>query len=130
MKGKTFLAKDVGMVTKRASLDYDKIVLWGHGLGGITAISAGIRDKRISAMISLDPWMFPCQDDVPQMIKGLTGKQKPIQIISTEKFNSYESDTKTRSDKSQLETLEEFVEGAKDKTKIEHVIEKGLGHFN
>ena len=65
MKGKTFLAKDVGMVTKRASLDYDKIVLWGHGLGGITAISAGIRDRRISTMIGLDPWMFPCEDDVP-----------------------------------------------------------------
>ena len=101
MKGKTFLAKDVGMVTKRASLDYDKIVLWGHGFGGITAISAGIRDKRVSTMISLDPWMFPCEDDVPQMIKGLTGKQKPIQIISTEKFNSYESDAKTKSDKKQ-----------------------------
>ena len=60
MKGKTFLAKDVGLVTKRAVLDFDKLVLWGHGLGGITALSAGIRDKRVTGIVGLDPWMFPC----------------------------------------------------------------------
>jgi len=42
MHSKTFLSKDVGLVSKQATLDFDRLVLWGQGLGGIAAISTGI----------------------------------------------------------------------------------------
>ena len=59
MESKNFLEADVGLVTKRASLDFNKLVLWGQGLGGMTAISTGVQDERAKVIIGLDPWLFP-----------------------------------------------------------------------
>ena len=89
MHSKTFLSKDVGLVTKRATLDLDKLVLWGHGLGGMTAISTGIADKRAKVIIGLDPWMFPYSYEIEQKKYGVQKKEQcSLQVIMTEKFPS------------------------------------------
>ena len=43
----------------RAQLDMEKLVMSGHSFGGITAIGATMRDERIKACLSQDPWSFP-----------------------------------------------------------------------
>mmetsp|Transcript_32598 Transcript_32598/g.49847 ORF Transcript_32598/g.49847 Transcript_32598/m.49847 type:complete len:199 (-) Transcript_32598:2-598(-) len=36
----------------------DKLVSLGHSFGGITSILTGVRDKRVKACCSLDPWFL------------------------------------------------------------------------
>ena len=81
MQVKTFLSNDVGLVSKKAMLDFDKLVVWGHGFGGITALSTGIDDKRVKLVIGLDPWMFPYHKEIDKKT-GKTAAYKCL-VIST-----------------------------------------------
>ena len=73
---KTFLSKDVGLITKLARLDFDNLVMWGQGLGGMTAISTGIQDERVKAVIGLNPWMFPHQRNIAEKQYGVQKKDQ------------------------------------------------------
>ena len=71
MRSKTFLSKDVGFITKQAALDFDKLVLWGQGFGGMAAISTAIQDDRVKAVVGLNPWMFPHQRTISDKKYGV-----------------------------------------------------------
>ena len=42
--------------------DVDKICLFGHSYGAGSAVSTACRDRRIRAVVALDPWMYPAKD--------------------------------------------------------------------
>jgi predicted esterase len=43
----------------QVKIDRSKIVVAGHSFGAITALHAGLRNKEIAAVVSMDPWFFP-----------------------------------------------------------------------
>lgn len=67
-------------------LDLDKAVVVGHSFGGATALSAGINDKRIKAICTLDPWLYPMNKDC---FSGTVGPkvEKPLFILNTGSFH-------------------------------------------
>ncbi|EGR31476.1 hypothetical protein IMG5_108686 [Ichthyophthirius multifiliis] len=65
----------------RISLDVENIVLMGHSFGGVTATQSAFLDKEIKAVIGLDPWLYP-QDDQLLDLKY----KNPILYINTESF--------------------------------------------
>ena len=36
-----------------------RLVIAGHSFGGITAMSVAAKDRRIKAVATLDPWLWP-----------------------------------------------------------------------
>lgn len=54
--GEVFLNKTLGFtLVKEAGIDLDKLVVVGHQLGGLTALSASAGAKRVKAIATLDP---------------------------------------------------------------------------
>ncbi|EAR90798.1 platelet-activating factor acetylhydrolase (macronuclear) [Tetrahymena thermophila SB210] len=84
VSNKDMMAK---LFEQEVNLDTNNIVLMGHSFGGVTAVQAGMENKKFKAIIGLDPWLYPQKDSV------LTKKyNNPILIINTETFaekNSY-----------------------------------------
>ena len=61
-------------------VDKEKIVTSGHSFGGITAIRAAVLDKRVKAVLSMDPWTWIHDKDI------LEGKMKincPLIAVNT-----------------------------------------------
>jgi len=44
---------------EEAKLDLNNIVLAGHSFGGMTAIAVSMKDERIKACLTMDPWFYP-----------------------------------------------------------------------
>jgi alpha-beta hydrolase superfamily lysophospholipase len=40
-------------------IDYNKLIVAGHSMGGATAIKVASREFRARCCLTLDPWMFP-----------------------------------------------------------------------
>lgn len=63
------------------SIDCSRVVIAGHSFGAATAFYAAHKDHRISAAITMDPWMFP----LPRPFD--TDRQIPLLIINSENFH-------------------------------------------
>lgn len=62
---KTFLSKSLGFViAAEAGIDTSKLVVMGHQLGGLAALSVSAGDKRVKIVITLDPWFTPYNKEV------------------------------------------------------------------
>ena len=132
MRSKTFLSKDVGFITKQAALDFDKLVLWGQGFGGMAAISTAIQDDRVKAVVGLNPWMFPHQRTISDKKYGVQKKdQCSLQIISTERWPA-EIDKLTKYMSNQLESIEKFIKNSSSnpKANLEFIVTKGMNNLN
>lgn len=57
-----FLQHKLGL--EKVHLDLDKAVVVGHSFGGATALAAGVNDKRIKAICTHDPWLYPIHKDI------------------------------------------------------------------
>lgn len=65
--GEVFLKKTLGFtLAKEACIDLEKLVVIGHQLGGLTALSASAGEKRVKAVATLDPWLTPYSEEVTQ----------------------------------------------------------------
>ena len=136
MRLKTFLSKDVGLVTKQASLDFDKLVLWGQGFGGMAAISTGIQDDRVKAVIGLNPWMFPHQRTITDKKYGIQKKDScSLQVISTEKWPT-EIDKLMKHESSQQESVQQFINNSSafksitQNINLEYIVTKEMNNLN
>jgi platelet-activating factor acetylhydrolase len=78
-------------------LNYESIFAMGHSFGGVTSVCFGYEDDRIKAIIALDPWLFPLDNDV---IKTMN-TNKPVMFINTETFGKTHRDTNLK-EKNQL----------------------------
>jgi len=67
-------------------IDTRNIVAVGHSLGGTTAIALGRLDKRVAAVISLDPWYYPVQGDIEKGKFKFDHNSPPLLIIPTSSF--------------------------------------------
>ena len=41
-------------------LDLDKLIAGGHSFGGLSAMLAARKDKRVKALFTFDPWVWAC----------------------------------------------------------------------
>jgi len=64
-------------------LDFEKLVMAGHSMGGCTSALATSKDPRIKICLTLDPWFFGPHQKV---LSGQVTLKVPLQIIETEKF--------------------------------------------
>ena len=62
------------------------VAVIGHSFGGITALHAGINNKQVKAVVSLDPWYLPVHKLVESKRYHLSNKSPPTLIINTEDF--------------------------------------------
>jgi hypothetical protein len=46
------------------SLDIDKLIISSHSFGAMTGIRASALDKRIKAVVNLDPWLYVYRNEV------------------------------------------------------------------
>ena len=40
-------------------MDLSKLIVGGHSFGGMTAIEVAQSEKRVKAVFSFDPWLWP-----------------------------------------------------------------------
>lgn len=73
---------------KEVKIDGKSIVAAGHCQGGATCIALGRLDKRVSAVVSLDPWFFPIQSEIQKNKFKFNSSQPPLLIIPTMTFAS------------------------------------------
>ena len=50
--------------TDSMELDTNNIIMIGHSFGGVSALYTAIKneEKRIRAVIGIDPWLFPMDE--------------------------------------------------------------------
>ena len=48
----------------QCKLDMEKLVAAGHSMGGGTALKLAQADNRVKLVLTLDPWLYPIQDDI------------------------------------------------------------------
>ena len=71
--------------TSEVEIDFGKLVMAGHSMGGCTSVMAAFKDPRIKVCLTLDPWFFGPHEKV---LSGQIALKVPLQIIETEKFVS------------------------------------------
>lgn len=63
-------------------LDFGKLIVNGHSMGGITSIGLAAKDPRIKACLSMDAWFFPFSDNLP----NLSLKTTPLMQITSSTY--------------------------------------------
>ena len=115
IRSESFLTKRLGFTCDpTTSLDLDRLVVMGHKLGGLAALSVSIGDKRVKVVASIDPWFTPYSTEVQ---KGLFAVKDPTQavcMLETEHFAD-EIDKKVKEVNSQREDSELFFENSANK---------------
>ncbi len=56
------------------NLDFSRLVLGGHSMGGITTIETSHLDDRVKALFTLDPWLWKRRAEID---KGELVLQQP-----------------------------------------------------
>ena len=85
--GEVFLNKTLGFtLVKEAGIDLDKLVVVGHQLGGLTALSASAGAKRVKAIATLDPQFTPYSEEITQGKLNIKDSQQAVCILETETF--------------------------------------------
>lgn len=106
---KDFMAKTLGF--NHAKIDASSLVVAGHSFGGITALGAACEDKRIAAVVSLDPWFFPHYKELNEGKFGIKQPQQASCLIATEGFYKYRTTTYAPCDSAynQAEAFPKFI---------------------
>lgn len=65
---------------------FDKLVIGGHSLGGMTAIKVAAEDSRIKFVIGLDPWLLPCHKEIEE---GKLFISQPAMYQFTDSFHLF-----------------------------------------
>lgn len=83
-----FLSKDLPTIGEKPKIDTNKIVVLGHELGGLTAISSSIDNKKVKFAAAIDPWMFPYSTNVRSGKMKFTNQRQNCLLITTERFTA------------------------------------------
>eukprot|EP00002_Diphylleia_rotans_P000683 TRINITY_DN10356_c0_g1_i1.p1 TRINITY_DN10356_c0_g1~~TRINITY_DN10356_c0_g1_i1.p1 ORF type:complete len:469 (-),score=57.86 TRINITY_DN10356_c0_g1_i1:24-1430(-) len=116
----SFLINQIELLNKTDSMfsgtmDTACIGIMGHSFGGATSIVASFRDKRISACLSLDGWMWPIAEDIMS-----TGSPCPIAHIQAERFFS-ETQPFTKDNRMQVDNLHKSTKASSYVTTVRAV---------
>ena len=86
MSEKGFEQKKLGFA-KGVKIDVDDVVAAGHSLGGATALVVGESDKRVKAVVTMDPWLIPLKEMIEQK-KFTNLSKKPTLSVKSEYFDT------------------------------------------
>ena len=113
------------MFPEGVSLDMSKLIVNGHSFGGMTSIASAIRDDRIKATLSLDPW-FMCVSR-NDFSKYNLGPSLPMQALWSEKFFQFENGAYDH-----VKARDGFFEASKQEgnRRIEVIVLMQHGHGN
>ena len=80
-------AKSVLKLGKLPLIDTKKLVIAGHRMGGATALLLGDKDKRVSAVVAMDPWLESMRNAIEphwQLTQSL--QKKAFLVLWTEEY--------------------------------------------
>lgn len=78
-------AKNVLKLGRLPVIETKKLIMMGHQMGGATAIMMGDKDKRVSAVVALDPWLEGVRSILQphwQLTQSL--QKKPMCIVNSQ----------------------------------------------
>jgi pimeloyl-ACP methyl ester carboxylesterase len=69
-------------------IDTSAFLVAGHSMGGATALMTGLKDKRVKAVLALDPWYFPIQDEIATEEAVYSKEDPPVLLIHSSTFHN------------------------------------------
>ena len=126
-----FLTKTLGFTAigeGKNVIDLENLVVMGHQLGGLTALSITASDKakRIKAVVAIDPWFTPYHKEILHGHFKIKDSQKAVCIIESEGY-AEEIDWKVLGLNSQKEDTDKFLADSANTSKQERVCVKMQG---
>ena len=105
-----------------AGIDCSSLVLMGHELGGLTALSVAAGDSRVKAVATIDPWLGPYNKMVTNGKFRISDADQALCIVESDGFAN-EIDAKVGEDSDQHRDITNFLaKSANSRTiKQEHI---------
>ena len=67
-------------------IDTGKIITGGHSFGGMTGIGVAVKDSRVKAVITHDPWLFTSEKEINE---GEIMLEIPFLAVCSERFHPW-----------------------------------------